>query len=229
MSMCSRFLATLASGTRRIDSEGPMPAGSRSHAPSSGTVSGSPTAVSHSWTLVYGAGGGLSSYPSANFRTPRPGRRPRSPTSGRSERSPYLPMTRYSRHYANDVHSFDPEGYSARRNRFPQARMPPAPIRRPTRLESPEALTPRYRRSLQPTHDTCSVLEQSLRYEPFDARGKAFSVASASFWRMRGEGCQPELWRLVTTGMKAVCGTARRSWACPHPGAACPLRLCLGQ
>lgn len=68
MSMCSRFLATLGSGTRGIDSEGPMPAGSRSHAPSSGLASGSPRAVSHSWMLVYGGGGGLSSYPSANFQ-----------------------------------------------------------------------------------------------------------------------------------------------------------------
>jgi hypothetical protein len=67
---------------------------------------------------------------------------PRSSASGRCERLSYLPMTKYSRHYANDVHIFDPERYSARPNRFPQAGLPPAPIRRSTRLEPPEALTP---------------------------------------------------------------------------------------
>jgi hypothetical protein len=32
-----------------------------------------------------------------------------------------------------------------------------------------------------------SVLEQSLRYGPLEARRTAFSVALAIFWRMRGE------------------------------------------
>jgi hypothetical protein len=53
-----------------------------------------------------------------------------------------------------------------------------------------------------------SVLEQFLRHDPFDARRTAFSVASAIFWRIRGELQQPELSRRVTIDMRAVCGTA---------------------
>ena len=36
-----------------------------------------------------------------------------------------------------------------------------------------------------------SVLEQALRHGPLEARRTAFSVASAIFWRMRGEAQQP--------------------------------------
>ena len=51
-----------------------------------------------------------------------------------------------------------------------------------------------------------SVLEQTLRYGPLEARRTAFSVALAIFWRMRGEVKQP---RTVAPGhdkMTEVCG-----------------------
>jgi hypothetical protein len=38
-----------------------------------------------------------------------------------------------------------------------------------------------------------SVLKRSLRSGPLEARRTTFSVASAIFWRMRGEVRQPDL------------------------------------
>jgi hypothetical protein len=58
-------------------------------------------------------------------------------------------------------------------------------------MSTPQKHTPT-RHYLKMTSDNRRyVLEQSLRYGPLEARRTAFSVALASFWRMRGEVQQP--------------------------------------
>jgi hypothetical protein len=69
-------------------------------------------------------------------------------------------------------------------------------------MSSPQKC-PSTRNYLQAASDNRSVLEQSLRYGPLEARRTAFSVALAIFGRMRGEVQRP-----VTTNMTAVRGVA---------------------